>query len=189
MSKDKNPGGNTDDSGGDGGNKDTVSLDSHNKLLGEKKKLQKEFDDLKGRLDALEQEKLEQSGNLKEQVEKLKGQLAESREKHLKTTKLVSEKVVKAQFMREAEKLGCVDAELAFKTMDMSSLNVGEDFEFDSKALVGQLQNFAKDKPFLFNKQVDPPRDGGNPPPASKPGVTTETKGQPNDALWAQLKN
>ena len=36
-------------------------------------------------------------------------------------------------FMREAEKLGCLDAEIAMKACSFDDLEVTEDFEFDNE--------------------------------------------------------
>lgn len=155
MSDDNNPGGKNDDAGGK-----TVSYESFQKLLSEKKALQSKFDTMNERLDSIEAEKLELQGDLKKQNERLKEQLKESKDKHLGTVKKVAEKVIKQQFMREAEKLGCVDAEAAFKLISTDDINITEDFEFDSKALSTKLETFTKEKPFMFKKAADAPRDG-----------------------------
>lgn len=159
MSTEENiPSGKPDDASGGDGSK-TVSYESHNKLLGEKKSIQKERDELKARLDELENERLEKEGDFKKQNETLKAQLKEQKDKFSGFSQKVSEKVVKAQFAREAEKLGCIDADLAFQVCDISDLDLSENFEFDPKVLSEKIQGIMKAKPHLFKKEVNRPRD------------------------------
>jgi len=72
--------------------------------------------------------------------------------KNLNIVKNVSEKAIRSQFMREAEKLGCVDAEIAMKACSFDDLEVTEDFEFDNQKLIGKIQELTKSKPYLFKK-------------------------------------
>lgn len=157
---DSNPGGNNDSAGGaDDKNKQHVSYDSHQKLLGEKKKLQQSYDEMKQRFDSLENERLEKEGKYKEQNEALKKANEELKSKFNNYSKTVSEKVIKAQFAREAEKLGCVDADLAFMVCNIDDLELNGDLEFDGKVLNQKIQGIMKDKPHLFSKNVTGPKD------------------------------
>lgn len=162
STENQNPGGKPGEASGDPDDvqaSKSVSYESHSKLLGEKKKLQKDYEDMKARLDAIENEKLEKEGDFKKHNETLKSQLKEQKEKFGQFSKKVSERVIKTQFAREAEKLGCVDADTAFKVCDIQDIELDDNFEFDSKSLSEKLQGLMKEKPFLFNKDVSKPRD------------------------------
>ena len=132
--------------------KDSVAYETFSKLLGEKKKLQSEMSEMKAYKDQLEAEKLQAEGKWKEIAENNKKLADDFKSKNLNIVKNVSEKAIRSQFMREAEKLGCVDAEIAMKACSFDDLEVTEDFEFDNQKLVGKIQELTKSKPYLFKK-------------------------------------
>ena len=132
--------------------KESVAYETFSKLLGEKKKLQSEMSEMKAYKDQLEAEKLQAEGKWKELAENNKKLADDFKSKNLNIVKNVSEKAIRSQFMREAEKLGCVDAEIAMKACSFDDLEVTEDFEFDNQKLVGKIQELTKTKPYLFKK-------------------------------------
>jgi len=132
--------------------KESVAYETFSKLLGEKKKLQSEMSEMKAYKDQLEAEKLQAEGKWKELAENNKKLADDFKSKNLNIVKNVSEKAIRSQFMREAEKLGCLDAEIAMKACSFDDLEVTEDFEFDNQKLVGKIQELTKSKPFLFKK-------------------------------------
>lgn len=132
--------------------KDSVAYETYTKVLGEKKKLQSEMSEMKAYKDQLEAEKLQAEGKWKELAENNKKLADDFKSKNLNIVKNVSEKAIRSQFMREAEKLGCVDAEIAMKACSFDDLEVTEDFEFDNQKLVGKIQELTKTKPYLFKK-------------------------------------
>lgn len=132
--------------------KESVAYETFSKLLGEKKKLQSEMAEMKAYKDQLEAEKLQAEGKWKELAENNKKLADEFKSKNLNIVKNVSEKAIRSQFMREAEKLGCVDAEIAMKACSFDDLEVTEDFEFDNQKLIGKIQELTKSKPYLFKK-------------------------------------
>ena len=132
--------------------KESVAYETFSKLLGEKKKLQSEMSEMKAYKDQLEAEKLQAEGKWKELAENNKKLADEFKSKNLNIVKNVSEKAIRSQFMREAEKLGCVDAEIAMKACSFDDLEVTEDFEFDNQKLIGKIQELTKSKPYLFKK-------------------------------------
>ena len=132
--------------------KESVAYETFSKLLGEKKKLQSEMSEMKAYKDQLEAEKLQAEGKWKELAENNKKLADEFKAKNLNIVKNVSEKAIRSQFLREAEKLGCVDAEIAMKACSFDDLEVTEDFEFDNQKLVGKIQELTKTKPYLFKK-------------------------------------
>lgn len=155
---DTNPSGNTPDASGKG-DKETVAYESYAKLLGEKKKLQQDHADTKSKLEEYESAKLEAEGKLKEANENLKKNLAESKQKQIDLFKKVADKGIKSQFYRKAEKLGCVDPELAMKAVSFEDLDITEDFEFDETKVDLKIQELTKSKPHLFKKDLKLPPD------------------------------
>lgn len=137
----------------------SVSYESHKKLLDEKKRVQKEHEELRARLDQYEQDKLEAEGKLKELNEKLKTQLSKSNEEKAALAKTVQEKVIKSQFARKAQELGCVDINLAYQAIDLSDVDVTNDLELDETKLTEKLNTLTKEKHFLFKKEVSQPND------------------------------
>lgn len=150
------PGGNGN---GSGGADDKVAYETYTKVLGEKKKLQEELKGLSSRLEQIENEKLQAEGQWKEVAEKNKKLAEEMKSKNVNLIKSVSERAIKSQFLREAEKLGCLDADLAYKAISFEDLEVTEDFEFDGTKLVSKIQELTKAKPHLFKKDFNLPPD------------------------------
>lgn len=146
-------------SGDEGKAANQVSYDSFSKVLGEKKKLQKEHEEMKMKLDLYEQEKLEAEGKIKEANENLKKRVQESDERFKDLFKKVTLKSFKSEFHREAEKLGCVDAELAYMACDFSDIEVTEDIEFNKESISKKVESLSKAKPHLFRKDVKLPND------------------------------
>lgn len=152
------PSGKNDQASGSG-QEGVVSYDSHAKLLGEKKKLQEKLGELQSQRDQWEQEKLQAEGQWKELAEKNKKLADEFKGKNLSIIKQVSEKAVRSQFAREAEKLGCLDTDLAFSAITLDDLEITEDFEFDNQKLVSKIQDLTKSKSYLFKKNFQLPPD------------------------------
>jgi hypothetical protein len=153
------PSGQSDSASGENQSKDSVSYDSHLKLLNEKKKAQQDFTETRLKLEEYEQAKLEAEGKLQEALDNAKKIASSEREKGIKIFKTASEKAIRSQFLRLADSLGCVDSDLAMKSCDFSSLELTEDFEFDPKQVEAQLQKLTKDKPYLFKKDFKLPPD------------------------------
>lgn len=163
----------------------TVSYDSHAKLLGEKKRLAKEMEALRAQVEAIESQKLEAEGDLKKQNEMLKQKLKEKDERLSGTVKSFSQKAVKAQFNQVAEKMGCVDPEMAFRAVDINDIELDENFNFDVKGLTATLEELAKQKSYLFKKDVSAPRDRT---PGINGPATKSTDEMNTDELWAELR-
>lgn len=166
-----NPSGKSVDASGNDQIKDSVSYDSYQKVLGEKKKSQEKLTELQSRLDEYEQAKLEAEGKLQEALANQKKLADKYKSDNIEIVKRVGTKAAKSQISREAEKLGCVDVDAAFNLLDLSGLEMNEEFEYDNKTLSEKLQNFAKSKSYLFKKDFKLPSDLNpqNGPIASKP--------------------
>jgi hypothetical protein len=165
--------------------KDSVAYETFSKLLGEKKKLQSEMSEMKAIKDQLEADKLQAEGKWKELAENNKKLVDEYKSKNLNIVKNVSEKAIRSQFLREAEKLGCVDAETAMKVCSFDDLEVTEDFEFDSQKLIVKIQELTKTKPFLFKKDFKLPKDVQ---PTNSQPATKSISAMSTDELLKQYK-
>ena len=148
-----NPSGSQDQaSGDDQGTKQTVSHETYAKVLSEKKAFQAKLKEQEEILSKIAQEKLEAEGKFKESAEHNKKLAEQYKTQNLELVKNITNKTIKSQFKSAAEKLGCVDAEIAMKACSFDDLEVTEDFEFDNQKLVGKIQELTKSKPYLFKK-------------------------------------
>lgn len=165
--------------------KDSVSYESYQKLLSEKKKFQSETLQARSKLEEYEQAKLELDGKLKEALENAKQLNVKLKTEKMEMFKKVADKTVRSQFFRKAEKLGCNDPELAMKAMNFEDLEITEDFEFDEKKLEEKLQALTKEKPFLFKKDIKLP---GDITPTNKAAPSKPVSEMSTDELLKQYK-
>lgn len=144
----------------DSKNADATALKKHSeKLLGEKKKLANELTEMKAKFEAIEQEKLESQGKLKELNESLKKQLIESENKFKGTVQKFGSKMLKTSFEQEAHKAGCVDPDALYKLVDFENVEIGEDFSFNGDQLKTLISDAQKQRAYLFKKDAAAAKD------------------------------
>jgi len=125
----------------------------------EAKKYRQTNAELKAQLESFEKEKLEAQGKFQEMAKKEK-ERADKLEKQLKETSgKYALKTVQAQVKAEAAKLGCIDNDALIALMDVSTLDVSDDFEVDKSSLKEALEKMQKEKAYLFQKQTPGHRD------------------------------
>lgn len=189
MTENEMPSGHDSAAGGgaEAGSKDTVSYASYQKLLGEKKAMQAKVEEFSKRMEAIEAEKLESAGKLKELNDHLKKQLTEKEALLNKATKTFGEKVLKNSFVAKAKELGCVSPDDLWNLTDKSGIEIGADYSFKEEDLVSVIQQKQKEKSFLFQKEAVAPRDGT---PVSKVGspVAKPLADKSPEELVAMLK-
>lgn len=149
----------TPESGAEGKNEAEALKKHSEKLLSEKKKLASDYAELKAKIDAIEAEKMEAQGKLKELNETLKKQLAEKDNQVKSIVKEFGSRTLKTSFTQEASKAGCVDPDALYKLVDLSSVDVGEDFSFDSEQLKSTITEAQKTRSYLFKKDAAAPKD------------------------------
>ncbi len=163
MSKeDPSSGGAPASSGGTTDDKDpstqpnTVSYESHKKLLDEKKRIALEADTLRKRLDEYESSKLEEQGKFKESYEKAAKRSKELEDKLKLTEAKYGFKTVKSQVVAEASKAGCVDPEALVNLYqsDLSGLDIDADFNVNAESVKTLVERAQKEKAYLFSKQA-----------------------------------
>ena len=155
-----NPSGSQDQaSGDDQGTKQTVSHETYAKVLSEKKAFQAKLKEQEEILSKIAQEKLEAEGKFKESAEHNKKLAEQYKTQNLELVKNITNKTIKSQFKSAAEKLGCVDPDVAYMSCNFDDLEVTEDLEFDKAKLDAKIQDLTKSKPYLFKKDVKLPND------------------------------
>lgn len=190
MSKeDKAPVEQSDDAGGDSeqGKNQTVSFDSYQKLLKEKKTLQSKFSELEEKVSTLTLEKTQAEGNKDEAINSLKKQNDELKGKLDKTTKTFAWTTLTGQIKQEATKQGCKDPEKLIRLMDdedLRSIEIGENFAIDSSSVKAVIEKSKKENGFLFETSAKPPAAPGK--PGNKPPVEGEKSLK--DMTLAELK-
>ena len=143
-----------------------VAFATYSKLLSEKKKRDAEIADYKSKLEAIEQQALQDQGKYKELNETLKKQVAE-KDTRIKTMfQEFGTKTLKTRFEAEAKNLGCVDPDALYKLVDLEQVEINDDFSFNPDQLKNVLSESQKSRAYLFKKDVVNAKDaspsGGN---------------------------
>ena len=181
MTTSNDPSGANDGAGGAGDNqddkqkKDTVSYDTHRKLLDEKKKVASERDALQAKLKEIEDKRtadeakaLEEQGNFK----KLHEQEKTRAEKAEKERDAILENIREAQkrqaILRHVS--GTVPENVREKLIDVSEVALNEDGSVNEDSAKLAAQEFEKAYPYL----VDKGKGGDLPNEAAKGGAKTK---------------
>lgn len=133
--------------------KDSVSLDSHRKLLGEKKSLQARYQELENQFLAIKQEKDLAEGNKDKVIEELRKQNSTIKSEFEKTKQTYTWNVLTGEIKREAIRNGCKDPDKLIKLIpdeDLRSLEIGENFSIDGNSLKELIEKRKKEDHFLF---------------------------------------
>lgn len=173
MSKDKsdvsddateNPGGESDgSSGAEDKSKNSVSFETHEKLLSQRKKDQERLKALEEENKKYKQSALEAEGKKDELIAELRAEKEkkESEAKALQTR--FAENVLKSQIALKAKEYGCVDTDMLYKAMDLEKLQVelvDTDLNVDTKSLTKHIEEIKGQKQYLFSVEAPAPRDG-----------------------------
>lgn len=174
------PGGAPQNPGGIPENKDpqhsegdkTVSFESYQKLLKEKKSRDEELRSTRERLSTFEEKEkaaLKEQGKWQEYAQELEGKLKDSETKLSKAARTFASVQVTSQFEAEALKAGCTRTDALLKLVDINSLveSVDENLRVDPGSLKVEIERCKKEYDFLFAKQAPGFRD--TPPPGGKP--------------------
>lgn len=160
MSADQNPSGNPAVASGEGG-KDSVSYDSFQKVLAEKKAEQEKRRQLEAQLAEKEQAALAEQGKWKELAEKAQADLKVEREKTTKVVKTFGQELFTKEAKQVALQLGVNQSALddLIKVGDWSGIEIGEDLKLDQDKIKESILKLQKDKPYFFTKSASAPRD------------------------------
>lgn len=160
MSEDTTGRAQTTESGAAGGDKtnqeggDSVSYQTHRRLLSEKKELQTKTQELQARLEALEQEKMAVEGNKDQLIESLKKQTKEASEKATRLANFFKFQVVSDKVERKAIEAGCVDPKTFVKNIDLTGIepDIDNGFAVDEQAIQVAVENGKKNLPYFFTQ-------------------------------------
>lgn len=154
--------------------KDSVSFDSHQKLLKEKKTLLSKYSELESMVTKLSQEKDMAEGNKDKVIDELKKQNQQIKSEFEKTKQTYTWSTLTSEIKREASKNGCKDPDKLLRLMsdeDLRSLEIGEDFSIDSGSLKELIEKNRKENHFLFDSSIKQAIAGI---PSKKPPVEQE---------------
>ena len=142
---------------------DSVSYQSHAKLLAEKKAVQAKLQQEREAREKMEQARLEEQGKLSELVESLKTENARLKQQNTDVVGNFAYKSVRSQLMTEAAKVGCLNPNALAKLVDLDSFDVDtETFEASSDQMKAQIEVVRKENPWLFGK-TSPAVNNSNP--------------------------
>jgi len=131
----------------------SVSYDSHRKLLGEKKAIQTELHELRAADELRKQEKLQANGKQDEVILALRKELADKDANYKTTTDKVAFDKFEAQCVLKAKELGCSDTESLMMYMSkerMASIQVDERLNANGDDLTRVVNELKELKPNLF---------------------------------------
>lgn len=174
MSNDKDPAGSNSLAGGEGSNqpKDTVTYETHRKLLDEKKRVQAEKEELANKLAAFEadkakaqKEELERQGNYKKLLEQKEEENKKIKEEHDSLITTLQNAKKRQAVLRHIQ--GSVPADIVDKVLDTTGVSVDEAGEIDDATAKVVAQEFAQKYHYLIQNGKP---NGGMPNGAPSPG-------------------
>lgn len=132
--------------------------------LAEAKKAKEEARELKAKLEAIENEKLESQGKYADINKSLKEKLSDYEKKLETTNKTYAYNTVTSVIKQKALEMGAVNADKVIKLMDKSDMeliSVDESYNVDMDAVSSVLEKMKKDHEdiALFKKQVPRTKD------------------------------
>lgn len=152
--QDQAPVGQEDSAGGESDKtKDSVSFDSYQKVLKEKKLYLSKYSELEAQVAQLRQEKDMAEGNKDKVIEELKKQYQQVKTDFEKTKQNYTWSTLTGEIKREAMKHGCKDPDKLLRLMsddDLRSLEIGEDFSINPGGLKEIIEKNKKENHFLF---------------------------------------
>ena len=151
---------------------DRVAHATYMKVLGEKKKKDELLADATRKIEEMEQVKLEESGQLKVLVEKLREDKRSLGEKYETERRKRAYDLISGQIKAKAAEVGCLDSEALMALGDFSTLEPNEDgTEANETDVMFAISEVQKKRPYLFRKSVPGVKDMS---PSSRPYISTE---------------
>lgn len=135
-----------------------VAYETHKKLLGEKKSIQAKYEEIEKKFNEMNENKLASEGKKDELLEAYKQKIGTYEEKFNN----FAYSAVSNNVALEAQQMGCIDKDALVKLVDLTSLNVGDNFSVDTDEVKTMLEQVKKERPYLF-KPVNPNVNTGTP--------------------------
>lgn len=168
MSTENNQGSaQNDQAGGEGQNasRDSVSYETHQRLLSEKKKAAAELAEKTRKLQELEEKNLQEQGKWKEMADAKAKEAKEWQMKHDNAHKHFAKRALKAKVNEVALQIGAQATALddifvlASANDSFKEIEFGDDYEVSTDQVKEVMTKMQAQKPFLFQKSVPPTKD------------------------------
>lgn len=145
----------------DSGKKDTVSYETHRKMLNDLKKAQTRLKEIEQAQAEREQASLAEQGKYKEQAEALSKKLKDYEAKVDSQTKTFAKQIFTKEAKATALALGAdpVAVEDLIKVADWSDVEIDEQFNIDQEKLKSAILNTQKAKPWFFKRNPSGTKD------------------------------
>ena len=150
---------------------DKVSYETYKKVLSEAKKAKLTNSEISKELDVLKQAELESKGQQAKLIENLRIQVAEQEKLAQGFKKDFAFQSFKNAVVVEGTKHGCLDYDLMMKAIDVSTIDINDDFTINQEDLTKAVSELVSKKPYLFKKAVPQIKD-------SIPGQVNSTNGK-----------
>lgn len=128
--------------------KDSVSYESHKKLLGEKKGLQTKFEAMQAELNSFRDDKLSAEGKKDDVINSLREQLNISQKESKELKSNFAWNTVKTQIKNEASVKGCVNPNKLIKLLskeEISGIEIDDNFNVNAQDLSKLIENAKKE--------------------------------------------
>jgi hypothetical protein len=128
-------------------------------LAEENKKYRQAAVEAKQKAEALEKQQLEAQGKWQELAKSEEAARKAAEDRLKQTAGTFGMRLINKAIEAEAAKRGCVDTKALLRLVDIDRIEINDDFEVDESSVVNLLDQAAKDKAYLFQKQVPQPKD------------------------------
>jgi hypothetical protein len=128
--------------------KDSVSYESHKKLLGEKKNLQTKFEQMQAEIESFRQEKMSAEGKKDDVINSLRQQLEERTKEAKELKNNFAWNTVQTQIKNEASAKGCVNPDKLIRLLSKEEINgieIDESFNVNHQDLSKLIENAKKE--------------------------------------------
>lgn len=133
---------------------DKVAYETYKKTVAAEKKAKEEARELKAKLQQYEQAELESKGKQAELIDNLRKQIAEENKKRESMLRDFAYQSLNKAVENEAMSQGCVDTEALIKLMDVSAIEVKDDFTVNTEDVKRAIADIKSKKQYLFEKKV-----------------------------------
>lgn len=161
MSEEKETSGQPDQTASGSHTGDKVAYETYRKTVEEAKRAKAEREELKAKLEELEKQKLEETGQVKELAERLKRENAELQLKFKNSAKQFGKTILEREVKSVASQYGVRPEALEdlVKIGSFKDIPLNEDFTVDTEKVKETLSGMKKEKPYLFIESKSAPRD------------------------------
>lgn len=133
---------------------DKVAHSTYLKVLGEKKRLQAQYQEMQSKLDEAEKAKLEHEGKKDELITQLKSQIDAEKKRAAEVQKSSAMRVINMQVQAAAKDAGCVNPKALMKLASFDEVDFTDDLDLSEESVKKIISDAQKEHSYLFQKQV-----------------------------------